>query len=70
MNHATCLSSVELQNSLLQPQPVLSKLYITTKDYSTVENVVDLKIVIFPSVDKNDDNSDTEDDNNYRSNEQ
>jgi ubiquitin len=60
MNRASRLSSAELQNSVLQAQDVLLKLYVTIKDYPTSEYVVDLKTIIFQSVDKNDDSSDGE----------
>jgi ubiquitin len=60
MNRASRLSSAELQNSVLQAQDVLLKLYVTIKDYPTGEYVVDLKTIIFTSVDKNDDTSDGE----------
>ncbi len=60
MNHASRFSSAELQNSVLQAQDVLLKLYVTIKDYPTSEYVVDLKTIIFQSVDKNDDTSDGE----------
>jgi ubiquitin len=51
MDHTSHLSSVELQNSILEAQDVLSKLYREIKDYFTVENVSDLKTILFPSVD-------------------
>ncbi len=54
MDHPSRLSSVELQNFILEAQDVLSKLYGEIKDYFTVGNVSDLKTIIFPSDDSND----------------
>jgi hypothetical protein len=62
MNHASRFSSAELQNSVLQVQDVLLKLYVAIKGYGTGEYVVDLRTVLFPSVDKNNNSSDSEDD--------
>jgi large subunit ribosomal protein L40e len=68
-NRASRLSLAELQSSVLEAQAVLSTLHRAIKEYHTDENETDLKTIIFPSVDNNDDNSDGED-NHIASNEQ
>jgi hypothetical protein len=60
------LSSAELQEFVLQAQTILFILYHETEAQRTSDN---LKTIIFPSVDNNDDNSDGED-NDIASNEQ
>ncbi len=71
MNHANRLSSSELLNSVLQAQDVLLKLYVAIKGYGTGEYVVDLRTVLFPSVDKNNNSSDSDSEDDDRgSNEQ
>jgi hypothetical protein len=62
MNRASLLSSVELQNTVLQAQEVLSTLHRAIKEYGTVGNVSDLKTIILPSINNDDDNNDGEDD--------
>jgi hypothetical protein len=53
VNHASHSSSVELQNSILEAQAVLSTLYVAIKEYPTAGNVTDLKNIIFSNVDNN-----------------
>ncbi|CAF1047412.1 unnamed protein product [Adineta steineri] len=58
------LSPCELQNSILQAKIILSTLYRTIKDFSISSDVPDLKNIILPIPNNNDDNSndDNEDD--------
>jgi hypothetical protein len=58
MNRASHLSSVELQNSVLQAQALLSNLYRTVKEYPTSDTVRNLKDSLLPKT------ADNEDDDN------
>jgi hypothetical protein len=53
MNRASHSSSVEVQNSVLEAQGILSALHTAIKEYPTPENVTDLKNIIFSNVDNN-----------------
>jgi large subunit ribosomal protein L40e len=62
INHASRLSSAELQNSVLQAQTVLSDLLREIKDFSLTNNLPDLKNIILPITDDDEDDDDNEDD--------
>jgi ubiquitin len=62
INHASHLSSVELQNSVLQAQAVLSSLYRTIKEYPTSDTVLNLKSTLLLQTADNEDDNDSEDD--------
>jgi ubiquitin len=62
MNRASHLSSVELQNSVLQAQAVLSSLYRTIKEYPTSDTVLNLKSSLLPQTADNEDDNDSDDD--------
>jgi ubiquitin len=62
MDYVNSLSSAELQNSVIEAQSVLSTLHRAIKEYHTDENETDLKTIIFPSVDDNDDGCGSEED--------
>ncbi|CAF3848745.1 unnamed protein product [Rotaria sordida] len=68
-NHAARSSSADLQNSILQAQTILSELYKAIKDYPAIEKNSDLKTIICPSVDKAEDDHDSEDDDNVSNDE-
>jgi hypothetical protein len=62
MDHASSVSSAELQSSVIEAQSVLSTLHRAIKEYFILGNVLDLKIIIFPNVDDNDDGCGSEED--------
>jgi ubiquitin len=62
MDHTSSLSSVELQDSVLEAQAVLSTLRKAIEQYYVLGNVLNLKTIISPTVDDNDDSSDSDDD--------
>ncbi|CAF4691580.1 unnamed protein product [Rotaria sp. Silwood1] len=63
MNHSERLSPAELQNSLLQGQAVLSKLFHEIKDFSVTDDLPHLKnIILLTPVDNEDENNGEEDD--------
>ncbi|CAF1284205.1 unnamed protein product [Rotaria sordida] len=57
MNHPERLSLVELQNSLLQGQTLLSKLFNETKDFSVSNELPHLKNILLSNVDENDEHN-------------
>ncbi|CAF1397800.1 unnamed protein product [Rotaria sordida] len=62
MNHPECLSLAELQNSLLQGQTLLSKLFNETKDFSVSNELTHLKNILLSNIDENDDDEEEDDD--------
>ncbi|CAF2555464.1 unnamed protein product [Rotaria sp. Silwood2] len=63
MNHSERLSPAELQNSLLQGQAILSKLFHEIKDFSVTDDLPHLKnIILSIPADNKDENIDEEDD--------
>ncbi|CAF4369360.1 unnamed protein product, partial [Rotaria sordida] len=62
MNHPERLSLVELQNSLLQGQTLLSKLFNETKDFYVPKELPHLKNILLSNVDENDGDEEEEDD--------
>jgi len=59
MKNASRSSSVELQNSVLQAQTILSNLLYQIKDFSQISNIPNLKKIILPI---NDDDEDVSND--------
>ncbi|CAF3966025.1 unnamed protein product, partial [Rotaria sp. Silwood1] len=63
MDNASSLLPIELQNTVLQAQTVLSNLYRTTRKYSISNDVPNLKNIILPATIDNEDHDDDDDDN-------
>jgi hypothetical protein len=62
MDDTSRSSSTEVQNSVLEAQGVLSALHRVIKEYAVIGNVSDLKTIIYPSVDDNEDSCDSDED--------
>jgi large subunit ribosomal protein L40e len=62
MNYTSRSSSTEVQNSVLEAQGVLSALLRAIKGYSSDDNVSDLNTIIYPTLDDNEDSSDSDED--------
>jgi hypothetical protein len=62
MNFSSRSSSTKVQNSVLEAQGVVSALLTAIKGYYSDDNVSDLKTIIYPSVDDNEDSSDSDED--------
>jgi hypothetical protein len=56
------ISSAELQELVLQAHTILSTLHQEIKTFSTSNTLPDLKNIILPTIDDNEDSSDSEDD--------
>jgi large subunit ribosomal protein L40e len=62
MDDTSRSSSTKVQNSVLEAQGVLSALHRVIKEYAVIGNVSDLKTIIYPSVDDNEDSCDSDED--------
>jgi hypothetical protein len=58
--YANRLSSAELQDCILRAQDVLSTLYNASKEFSTSDDIVNLKSVILPKIDDDDRDNDSD----------
>ena len=62
MNSTSHLSSVELQNSVLQAQALFSNLYLIVKEYPSSHTVRNLEDSLLPKTADDDDGSNSDDD--------
>jgi ubiquitin len=70
MSQTQHLPSSELQDSILQTQTILSTLYREIAEFYIPKTIPDLKAIILPTPNNNEDGSDSEDDNDDVSNDQ